>query len=297
MKKINKFLTCLLFTAISIASFTVFNVSASEKSWQEAYLEAMDEFSQNQTEYCECRLLYLNEDEIPELYIGDPMVFWYGGLYSYSNGDLIKLKDFGFKDFFSAYSERNGIFRNDYFIEKAGSKIGINFIKMEDFSLTVIDELSHDIVNDIYEVNGEPVDKETYDNKISEYSFTHVNKRDLFDSSEYKYSFTDITSNYMTYDEMKQYLIDSMEVANTDDTTPTESVSKSENLTTTSANIDNTTISNTTLSTETTVKTSATTTNTKSGSPKTGDNGITAAFLTGIAAIGTALIMRNKKTL
>ncbi len=56
-------------------------------------------------------------------------------------------------------------------------------------------------------------------------------------------------------------------------------------------------ISNTTLSTETTVKTSATTTNTKSGSPKTGDNGITAAFLTGIAAIGTALIIRNKKTL
>ena len=269
MKKINKFLTCLLFTAISIASFTVFNVSASEKSWQEAYLEAMDEFSQNQTEYCECRLLYLNEDEIPELYIGDPMVFWYGGLYSYSNGDLIKLKDFGFKDFFSAYSERNGIFRNDYFIEKAGSKIGINFIKMEDFSLTVIDELSHDIVNDIYEVNGETVDKETYDNKISEYSFTHVNTADLFDSSEYKYSFTDITSNYMTYDEMKQYLIDSMEAANTDDTTPTESVSESENLTTTSANIDNTTISNTTLSTETTVKTSATTTNTKSGSPKT----------------------------
>lgn len=41
---------------------------------------------------------------------------------------------------------------------------------MEDFSLTVIDELSHDIVNDIYEVNGETVDKETYDNKISEYS-------------------------------------------------------------------------------------------------------------------------------
>ena len=100
MKKINKFLTCLLCTAISIASFTVFNVSASEKSWQEAYLEAMDEFSQNPKEYCECRLLYLNEDEIPELYIGDPMVFWYGGLYSYSNGDLIKLKDFGFKDFF-----------------------------------------------------------------------------------------------------------------------------------------------------------------------------------------------------
>ena len=58
--------------------------------------------------------------------------------------------------------------------------------------------------------------------------FTHVNKRDLFDSSEYKYSFTDITSNYMTYDEMKQYLIDSMEAANTDDTTPTESVSESE---------------------------------------------------------------------
>ena len=91
--------------------------------------------------------------------------------------------------------------------------------------------------------------------------------------------------------------IDSMEAANTDDTTPTESVSESENLTTTSANIDNTTISNTTLSTETTVKTYATTTNTKSDSPKTGDNGITAAFLTGIAAIGTALIIRNKKTL
>ena len=101
----------------------------------------------------------------------------------------------------------------------------------------------------------------------------------------------------VSLDEMKQYLIDSMEAANTDDTTPTESVSESENLTTTSANIDNTTISNTTLSTETTVKTSATTTNTKSGSPKTGDNGITAAFLTGIAAIGTALIIRNKKTL
>ena len=127
---------------------------------------------------------------------------------------------FVFIVFFYHFRKKEIYLKNYFFFKKAGSKIGINFIKMEDFSLTVIDELSHDIVNDIYEVNGETVDKETYDNKISEYSFTHVNTADLFDSSEYKYSFTDITSNYMTYDEMKQYLIDSMEAANTDDTTP-----------------------------------------------------------------------------
>lgn len=291
MKTINRFISSLLIAMILLAPFAAFNVSASDKTWQEAYLEAMDEYSQLQTEYCECRLLYLNDDEIPELYIGDPMVCWYGGLYSYADGDLIKLRDFGFKDFFCAYSEKNGIFRNDYFIEPAGSKTGIKFVKMDNFNLTVLDELSHDIVNDIFEVNGETVDKETYYKKISEYSFTHVDTRNLFDSSEYEYSFTDIALNYMTYDEMKQYLIDSMESSNTEDTTPTEGVSESENSTSTSIIIDKIKTETTTLSTETTTKIS----NTKPGSPKTGDHGIASVSFAGIAAILTAIIISKRK--
>lgn len=303
MKKINRFISSLLTAVISLAPYVSFNVSASDQTWQEAYLEAMDEYSQNPKEGCECRLVYLDKDDIPEFYIGDPMYYWYGGLYSYSDGELIKLKDCGFKDFFSAYSEKSGVFRNDYFIERAGSITGINFIKMENNSLIVLDELSHDIVNDIYKVNGYTVDKETYNNKIAEYSFTHVNEKDTLESLDYEYSFTDISSDYLTYDEMKQYLLDALENTNTDNTVPTESVTETENLTTTSVNIDNTTTETSTSYTSTTIDiTSNTTANTtvrstlKTGSPKTGDNGITAVSFAGIAAIGTALIISKRKS-
>lgn len=185
-----------------------FNVFAAEKTWQEAYLEAMDNYSQNNKSSCECRLVYLDNDDIPEFYIGDPMECWFGGLYTYNNGDLVHLRDFAFRDFFSAYSEKNGIFRNNYHITRAGEIRGINFVKMEDCSLTVLDELSYDSVNDEYKVNGEVVSKEIYDNKISEYSFSHVTNSALSDGST-----TDISSEYLTYDEMKQYLLDSAEGA------------------------------------------------------------------------------------
>ncbi len=64
----------------------------------------------------------------------------------------------------------------------------------------MLDELSYDIVNDIYEVNGEVVDKEVYDNKISEYSLVNA------------------ASDYLTYDGMKKYLLDSIESENRSET-------------------------------------------------------------------------------
>ena len=254
--KTGHMLTAVLMLIIIITTTNI-NVFAAEKTWQEAYLEAMDSYQQNKT-FCECRLIYLDDDDIPEFYIGDPMNMWYGGLYSFSDGELIKLRDFGFRDFFSAYSENSGIFRNDYYIERAGSKTGIKFIKMENYSLTVLDELSHDVINDIYEVNGETVDKETYNNKIAEYSLV------------------DVTSDYLTYDEMKKYLFDSMENESAKET-ETQVTTENENTkeTETQVTMENENIQRT----ETQVTTERATNDTTSASnikhtssPKTGDS-------------------------
>ncbi len=122
------FVICSIFI-ITVIALNI-NVFAVEKTWQEAYLEVMDSYEPYDKSFCECRLVYLDDDDIPEFYMGDPLNEWYGGIYSFSGGELIKLRDFGFRDFFSAYSEKSGIFRNDYYIEKSGSKTGIKFIKM-----------------------------------------------------------------------------------------------------------------------------------------------------------------------
>ena len=234
------FIACLMF----IITFTTSsNVFAAEITWEEAYLKAMDSYQQNNKISCECRLIYLDDDDIPEFYIGDPMEMWYGGLYSFSDGKLIKLREFGFRDFFSAYSEKSGIFRNDYYIERSGSKTGIKFIKMENYSLTILDELSHDVINDIYEVNGEAVDKKTYNNKIAEYSLV------------------DITSDYLTYDEMKKYLLDSMENENSNET---ETQVTTEN--------ENTQRTETQVATERTTNDTTTSNIKRTSSPKTGNS-------------------------
>lgn len=191
---------------VMIVTAMNFNTFADEKKWQEAYLEVMDGYTNKSKEYCDCCLVLLDDDDIPEFYIGDPYDQKFGGLYTYSDGKSVKLRDFGFRDFFSAYGEKSGIFRNNYYLEASGSKTGIKFINMDKdtktdkYILTVLDEFTHDVVNDIYEVNGKVADKETYDKKIAEYTLT------------------DVASDYLTYDEMRKYLLDSIDKENNSST-------------------------------------------------------------------------------
>lgn len=323
MKLIFK-ISCIL-TFCSLLIFTVItmnmNAYADNPKWSKAYLEAMEDYSKKDTKYCDCMLVYLDDDNIPEFYIGDPLNEWYGGLYSYSKDKLVKLRDFGFRDFFSEYSKNKGIFRNDYYINRNGSKTGTKFLKLEKNSLTVIDELTHDVINNVYEVNGKTVTKDAYDKKIAEYTLTKPESDEI-----------------LTYDKMKEHLLNLKEDNNTTDVqatsetsqissdptatqTTTTSISTTDISSTTNSNTTSeTTITTTTSETETTTSVSSTTsattsntttsnrrtitsstTTTRTNSPKTGDSepiGIEWALIalstTGIITL-LLIKLKNKK--
>lgn len=322
MKHIIKISCILAVCSLLFVNVIAMNTNASEtyKNWSEAYLKAMDDYSKEITTYCDCMLVYLDDDNVPEFYIGDPMSEAYGGLYSYSKGELVKLRDFKFRDFFSEYSKNKGIFRNDYYIERNGSKTGTKFIKLENNTLTVLDELTHDVVNSVYEVNGKTVNKDIYDKKIAEYTLTKPDSAEI-----------------MTYDKMKNYLLTSPEeiptaaqttsassqtasdstTTQTTATTSTAAVTTSSTsssttaeTTTTTTTVQTTTItvqtttSNTSASssksTTTSISTTAkTTTTTKYGSPKTGNSETIAMewAVIGLSAAGiiTALLLTKSK--
>ena len=83
---------------------------ADEDVWQAAYLKKLDELCGTfDVSMIEGALLYLDDDNIPEMYFSDPYEYDIGGLYTYKDGEVIELLSCGHRVFYVGHKERSGL--------------------------------------------------------------------------------------------------------------------------------------------------------------------------------------------
>ncbi len=203
MKFIGKIMRMLIVGIMSVTTIAAANINAfaSEQTWQEAYLELIKESQNDSSAYL---LHYIDDDEIPELYMWDNQYQCYA-LYTYNGNEPVQCSTWGNKESIWFYSDRNGYFWSTYTTNAS-------------YQYNVFHELKAGLCNDVYSfcidrsemptekylINDEDVGKEEYERKMTELE------------SEYPLSI-DFQINgtlNQTYDEIRQYLLNSMKSEN-----------------------------------------------------------------------------------
>lgn len=191
--------TVILMLIITITTTNI-NVAAAEETWQEAYIEVIKESQNDSSAYL---LHYIDDDEIPELYMWDNQHQCYA-LYTYYEESILcnKWRD---RESIWFYSDRNGYFWSTYSTNAA-------------YRYTILHKLENGSCSDVYSfcidrsdmpiekylINDEDVGKEEYERKMTELE------------SKYPLS-TDFQMNgklNQTYDEIREYLLNSMKNEN-----------------------------------------------------------------------------------
>lgn len=207
MKLIRKirymFVVSLLIMIMTIISNI--NVFASEKTWQESYLELLDnQLHDDSSAYLLC---YINNDEIPELYMWDNEHQCYA-LYTYY-GKAILCSTWRDRESMWIYNNKSGYFWSTYSTNAAYQyKI---FYKLENGSCNEIYSFCIDrseMPIEKYLINDEDVGREEYERKMTELE------------SEYPLSSEFQVNGKLSqsYAEIRQYLLDSMEAESNNET-------------------------------------------------------------------------------
>lgn len=203
MKFIRKIRYAFVVSLMLIMTTTTMNinVSASKNAWQEAYLEVIKDSQNDSSVYL---LHYIDDDEIPELYMWDNQHQCYA-LYTYNGNELIQCGTWRNRESIWFYSDRNGYFWSTY-STNAAYQYNI-FHKLENGSCNNVYSFCIDkseMPVETYLINDEDVGKEEYERQMAKLE------------SEYPLS-SDFQMNgklNQTYDEIREYLLDSMENEN-----------------------------------------------------------------------------------
>ena len=293
--KLTSKIGCLLSIGLLCSTMipgTEYCVHAAEKTWQEAYLAVIENYSPDSHPNASFQMYYVDGDAIPELYV-DAGEFVEGLLlYTYYENEAVLCKEDSYRGSTYFYSSKNGIFR-EYYAVNAGAEAHEQLLKLENGTISMLYNFCHDTRElhdetlDDYYINDEKVTKEAYESKITEVE------------SEYSLSLDfQVTATQYTYDEMKQYLLDTMESEENGTTTSLVSTETTTTQSTTTTVSESSTQVNTTQTNTTTVSTATTTTHTTSAestSPNTGEHGIAALSLAGMAALLGSLLCRKRK--
>ena len=156
-----------------------------DDKWKNAYINQIEEKSTK--EKMEYSLIYIDEDDIPELIIGDPVDSRNGGLYTYNDGSCVELTYLTLRRIINGYAEKNNIFAVYFWwLEDEGYYI----YEMKNGSLNQTDNflIKHTSNGAVYTIN----DKEVTE---SEYNETY----DIYSAD-----FSEVT--YCTYDEIIEKL-------------------------------------------------------------------------------------------
>lgn len=219
--------------AIYICCFTlnISNIFAIEDTWQNVFLDLIDNYPENNGNSTSSAYLLCNidDDEIPELYMWDSSRYTYA-LYTQYEGKAILCDEFSYKSAQVIYSDKSGYFWSSV-TENANLLYNI-FYKLDNGSCSIVYSFCHDLSD---EVNG----KYMIDNKeVSKGEFESI-----FTDIEAKYPISNI--EYMvngkleyTYDEIKQYLNDSMNNQSTAVITTVSKITTTTTTTTTSITIN-----------------------------------------------------------
>lgn len=137
-------------------------------TWQKAYIEIIDELSGLSSEYTEAALLYIDDDDIPEIYIQNYSYRNAAFIYSYRNGEAYEMGDIGgLRMQIGGYKEKGSMYYSD-FSDNAGSVEGHELYKVENGYGVFITAIRHDMVEDKYYIANDEVDEKTYNQKFEE---------------------------------------------------------------------------------------------------------------------------------
>lgn len=264
------FVICLIIIMTIISNINVF---ASEKNWQESYLELLDnQINNDSSAYLLC---YIDNDDIPELYMWDNGQQCYA-LYTYY-GESILCNTWRNRESMWIYNDKNGYFWATY-STNAAYQYNI-FYKLENGSCNEIYSFCIDrseMPIEKYLINDEDVGLEEYELRMTEL------ESDYPLSSEFQVN----GKLSQTYTEVKQYLLDSMEAESNNDT--------DEPITTEETKISN--ILNTEESNDKEVSINANHDVKRTSSPKTGDSKpvFCELIVIGFISLGTIILLRKK---
>lgn len=138
-------------------------------TWQNAYIEKLNESSGDSSEFTDAALLYIDDDDIPEIYIQNYSYIRDAGfIYSYKNGEVYEMgRICGLRMCVGGYKEKGNIYYSD-FSENAGSVEGHEFYKVENGYSVFITTIRHDMEGDKYYIDNDEIDEKTYNKKFEE---------------------------------------------------------------------------------------------------------------------------------
>ena len=211
MNAIHKFIGSFTAVAMFCLIATCTQVSATERKWQELYIEVIENRPEKaETSTSSSYLLYnIDDDEIPELLIWDSSKYIYA-LYTCYDGETVLCDEFSNKNMLLFYPLK-GCFWSS--VTEYAKLIYSDFYRLDDGSCTKLYSFCHDLSdeeNGIYKINGKVVSREEYENKMAELE------------AEYPMSWEEFMINgklEYNYDEIIQYLLNSMEEQTVDVTT------------------------------------------------------------------------------
>lgn len=141
----------------------------SVEDWKYAYNSLINEkTSKTERNY---GLIYIDEDDVPELIVSDFADIRDGGVYTYKNGILNKLEGITLRNDIDGYSEKTGNFEMAWtWLEKSG----YNFYKLENGAIECVHELVSEFNAEAeakgFTADGENVTEEEYNRLYEEYS-------------------------------------------------------------------------------------------------------------------------------
>ena len=154
--------------------------------WIDAYIDAAQEFDNTyDTLNLAFKLLYMNDDSIPELFVYDTAMM-YGNVYTYVDGKAVSFQqmDSIYSNYFAAYKEKTGEY---YVCDREGgySENGI----MKYYTLgsdgTVETNYIVKFEDDEYTVDGDTLTQGEFEKKYGGYTFV-MNVEDIVSISELK---------------------------------------------------------------------------------------------------------------
>lgn len=286
LKKIISIISAI--TGIVITRSSGYNVYALNDSWKEDYLGVIANYSPETHPDAVFKLYYVNDDDVPELYV-DTGYFAEGvKLYTYYDEQPVLCFEASYRCTLWLHSSKNGYFSDSYGVS-AGYETFYNIIKLENGVCNKEYEFYHDgrimadSTHDIYTINGEEVSQEEFESREekmkAEYSLV----------SDYSDYINQDPANKYSYDEIYKYL--SYENVSVDTTQPSSTpVPNETNSSVISSSYDqNGTLFNASVTTANKVADS------KGDCPKTGDKGIIGIGAVLLSALGMFCILKKRQ--
>ncbi|MCM1132197.1 MAG: SH3 domain-containing protein [Ruminococcus flavefaciens] len=145
------------------------DASEIEYTWQKAYIKKVDDSSGDSSQFTDTALLYINDDDIPEIYVQN---YSYkrdaGFIYSYKNGTDYEMgRIYGLRMEIGGYKEKGNMYYSN-FSENVGNIHGHEFYKVENGYSLLTNRLAHYMAEDEYYIDDEKVDEKTYNQKFEE---------------------------------------------------------------------------------------------------------------------------------